>query len=67
VSAAVSLTAPTMPAPPPVAACACGCTYAADEWLRLLRRPWLIADESLEIAECTSCQSTIAVPLEVVT
>lgn len=55
----------TLPAPSPIAACGCGSSYAADEWMKLPRRIWVLGDETLEIAECTCCRSTIAAPVEV--
>lgn len=55
----------TLPAPSPIVACGCGCSYSPDEWMSLARRLWIFPDETLEIAECLGCDSTIGAPIEV--
>lgn len=45
--------------------CSCGKAYDAVAWAGLPnKRLWKIDDVWLEIAECTSCSSTISVEVE---
>lgn len=61
-SAAVSTTADTLPAPPPVKTCKCGRAYDADEWRRLA----YVGPQDdgaggvLELRNC-ACRSTLGI------
>lgn len=53
--------------PAVIKVCACSATYTLTQWLGLFRvgvmRIELDGDDAIELRDCSSCLSTIAVPL----